>query len=63
MKLTMDIECPGCKRNVKVRVEEMRPGGRKRCACGSVLKFEGDDGRKAQRALDDFEKSLKKLSF
>lgn len=55
---------PICKptlfRNLKV--EEMVPNKSKNCNwCKAEIKFTGVDGRKAQKSLDDFEKSLKKL--
>lgn len=62
MKLEADIKCPKCSRTLKIKVAEMHPGRKKKCLCGAVIEFSGDDGRKAQRALDDLEKSFKRLS-
>jgi transcription elongation factor Elf1 len=57
-----DFECPNCKRKIKIKIKEMVPGRTKNCpSCGLVIRFSGDDGRRAQRALDDFEKNLKRL--
>jgi len=62
MKLEADIECPGCKRKIKVKVVDMRPGRTKNCPrCRAEISFTGDDGRKAQKAIDDLEKSLKNM--
>lgn len=62
MKLETEIECPNCKRKIKIKVEEIVPNKSKNCNwCKAEIKFTGDDGRKAQKSLDDFEKSLKKL--
>lgn len=62
MNLEADIECSECKRKVKIPVKDMVPGRSKRCpGCNTEFKFNGDDGRKAQKALDDFEKSVKDL--
>ncbi len=62
MKLEVDVECPSCKRKMKVKVQDMRPGKKKNCpSCRAEISFTGDDGRKAQKAIDDFEKSLKKM--
>ena len=62
MDLEADINCPGCKRKIKIKVKEMVPGRKKTCSfCRSEIQFSGDDGRKAQKAVDDFEKSLKNL--
>jgi hypothetical protein len=61
MDLEHDFKCPNCGRTVKIKVREMYPGNSKRCVCGYEIQFSGDDGRKAQRALDDLERSLKRL--
>jgi len=62
LKLEADITCPSCKRKFKQRIEDMRPGNGRPCpGCGVDIRFEGDDGHRAQRALDDLQKSLKKL--
>jgi hypothetical protein len=62
MKLEADIQCPKCRRTLKIKVAEMHPGQQKKCSCGAVIEFTGDDGREAQRALDDLTKSFKRLS-
>jgi hydrogenase maturation factor HypF (carbamoyltransferase family) len=63
-KLEIEIACPECNREFKQRVEDMRPGKSRKCpGCGVEIKFTGDDGRKAQKALDDLNKSLGKLGF
>lgn len=62
MKLETEIECPNCKRKIKIKVEEMVPNKSKVCTwCKSTINFTGDDGRKVQKSLDDLEKSLKKM--
>ena len=62
MKLEVNVECPNCKRKMKVKVEDMHPGRKKSCpSCSAEINFTGDDGRKAQKAIDDFEKSFKNL--
>ena len=61
-KLAVDVECASCHRKIPMRVEEMVPGRSRRCpSCGVTLKFTGDDGRKAQKALDDLERTLRNL--
>lgn len=61
-KLEGTIQCPNCKRGIKIRVEEMVPGRSKKCPnCQTSIKFTGDDGRKAQEALDDLERTIKKM--
>jgi len=63
MKLEMKVTCPNCHRKFTQRVEEMRPGRSGKCpGCGMTFKFKGDDGAKTQRSLDDFGRSMKRLS-
>lgn len=62
MKLETEIECPNCKRQIKVKLEEMVPGKSKSCNwCKTEIKFTGDNGNEIQKSFDDFQKSLKKL--
>lgn len=62
MKLEIDLDCPACHRKMKVAADEVRPGNSRRCSgCGETIRFQGDDLGKAQRALDDLERSLKNL--
>ena len=62
-ELRTDIRCPNCGYKVRIRVREMVPGTSKRCPhCATPFQFGGDDGRQVQRALDDFERELKRLS-
>lgn len=61
MKLEVDISCPKCSHTMKIPVGFMRKGNSKKCPrCSSTIEFEGD-GHKAQKAMDDFEKSLNKM--
>ena len=63
MKLEFDVTCPHCKRKFKQRVEDMAPGRSRQCPhCGITVNFTGDDGRKAQQAVDKLEGQIKKLS-
>ena len=60
--LTANIQCPNCHRSMQVKVKEMVPGRHKNCPyCRTVITFSGDDGRKMQRELDKFQRTLKKL--
>lgn len=64
MKLEFDFECPNCKRKMVQKVEAMKSGSSTHCpGCGAEIKYSGDDGRKAQKALDDFTESRKSLSI
>ena len=61
-KLQAEITCPTCSRKVAIRVEQMAPGRSQTCpSCGTVFKFTGDDGGRAQKALDDLERTLRNL--
>lgn len=63
MKLQVDIICPRCSRRIRQAVGDMRPGRSRDCpGCDTRFQFTGDDGRKTQRALDDLERSVKRLS-
>lgn len=62
-ELRTDVRCPNCGHRVRIKVREMVPGTSKRCPhCSTSFEFRGDDGRQAQRALDDLERTLKQLS-
>jgi PHP family Zn ribbon phosphoesterase len=62
MQLEADVTCPGCNRNFKLKVKEMVPGRSKKCPkCGASIHFKGDDGRKAQKAMDDLMRTLKRM--
>lgn len=62
MELDTEIECPNCNQKINIKVKEMVPGRKKVCPhCHSEIKFSGDDGREAQKALDDLEKTIKNL--
>jgi hypothetical protein len=61
MDLEFDFECPNCGRTMKIKAKEMYPGNTKTCICGYEIQFDGDDGRKAQRAWDDFERTIKRF--
>jgi ssDNA-binding Zn-finger/Zn-ribbon topoisomerase 1 len=64
MDLEFDVTCPKCKRQSKLKVKQMVPGASSSCPyCHTVFRFTGDDGRKAQKALDDFEKTIKNISI
>jgi hypothetical protein len=61
--LYADMECPNCGRTVRIKIKDMVPGRSKDCPhCEAVFEFSGEDGRQAQRALDDFESQLERLS-
>lgn len=62
MQLEVEVECPKCKRQMKMKVNEMVPGRSTFCNwCKAEISFTGDDGRNVQKSIDDFEKSLKKM--
>ncbi len=58
-KLEVDVPCPDCKRPIRKRVEEMRPGMSMRCPyCRAYIRFMGDDGGKVQRWMDDLARNV-----
>ena len=59
MKLEAPVICPKCNKSHKVKFDNMRPGKSILCSCGATIKFEGDDMRKAQKAFDQLDKTLK----
>lgn len=60
MKLELDIECQECKR--KMKVEDMYPGKVKICQwCKTKINFAGNDCRGIQKAIDDTEKSFRRI--
>ena len=62
-EMRVDVRCPCCGHRASNRVREMVPGRSKRCPhCSTMFEFSGDDGRQTQRALDDLERTLKRLS-
>jgi len=61
-KIEADIPCSKCGRNFRQRIEDMIPGRTRSCPfCSVEIRFTGDDGRKAQRALDDLERTVRRL--
>ena len=60
-KLEIEIKCPSCNRKFKQRLDQMGNGRRKRCICGGEIKFVGNGGPSAQRALDKFQRDLKRM--
>ena len=60
--LEAEITCPKCQRKLKIKVKEMIPGQTRNCpSCNTVIRFSGDDGRKIQRALDDLQRTLRRI--
>ena len=60
-KLEIEIRCPNCNRKFRHRLDQMRSGRSKRCLCGCEIRFKGNGGPNAQRALDKFERNLKRI--
>jgi len=62
-KLQLELECPNCHRRFKQKVEDMHPSRSRRCPyCNTTIRFTGDDGRRVQIAVDDLERTLKRMS-
>jgi len=62
MRLQVDLLCPNCGRRYQEELASMRPGRTYGCAgCGCLIRYSGDDGRTAQQALDNLERTLRDL--
>lgn len=62
MKLTIPVTCPNCNRQFTQQLDQMRGGTVRRCTgCGTEFRFSGDGGPRAQKTLDDFTASLKRM--
>ncbi|NVJ15183.1 hypothetical protein [Myxococcus sp. AM010] len=62
LDLTLPIECPSCGRKREIKARDAAPGTTVTCkGCGASIRLEGDDMRKAQKALDDLAKAFKRL--
>lgn len=62
MDLDFDLECPNCKKKIKIKVKEMSPGKKRNCPnCKSEILFSGSDGSKIQKEIDNLEKTMKNL--
>lgn len=62
MKLEMDLKCPSCGRVMKVALGEMREGRSLACpGCSGKIQIKGDGFTGAQKAVDNFERELKKM--
>lgn len=60
--MTINMKCPNCGARYSEQLGRMNSGNQHKCTrCNVVIKYDGDGGRKAQRALDNFSKSLTKM--
>ena len=60
-ELEFKTRCPNCGHQFHIKVKEMVPGRTKNCPhCQPEITFTGDDGRRAQKAFDELQKTLKK---
>lgn len=63
MELEIDIECPQCKHKFKQKLRDVKPGASHKCtSCGANITFTGDDLSKAQKELDNLERTIKNIS-
>ena len=64
MQLEGEIPCPHCGRKFKQRIAEMREGRSRHCPhCRVEIRFTGNGGPEAQKAIDNLTKSLSKLKI
>lgn len=52
VEMKLPVECPGCHRKFDIKLRDAAPGTVIPCGCGASIKLTGDDGRKAQAAMD-----------
>lgn len=58
----VQVPCPKCGAKTEVRLEDIHEGSSFTCrSCGERVGFTGDDGRKARKALDELEATLRQL--
>lgn len=55
------IKCQNCNKIHKIAFDKMRPGNSMKCSCGAIMKFEGDDMSRAQKSVNKFMDTIKKL--
>jgi hypothetical protein len=59
---TAKLPCPACKVGFDFRLEDIQPGAKTTCpSCQANITFSGDDGRRAQEALSNFERTLEQV--
>ena len=63
MDLDIDFKCPECGSLVKATVAEVARQATKRCRKGHPIRLvdQGGGARKAQRAMDDLDRALKRF--
>ena len=62
MRLSGEFPCPRCKKTFHQFIDEMIPGNERKCPnCQETIRFSGDDGRRAQDAVDGLVKRLREL--
>ena len=64
MQLEGDIPCPHCDKKFKQRVADMRDGRSRRCPhCGVEIRFTGNGGPEAQKAIDELTRKLNSMKL
>ncbi len=61
MDIDIDLDCPGCGGKLKVTAAQVSRGATVRCPRGHSIKLKDEGGgmRRAQRALDDLDKTIR----
>lgn len=61
--MDFDIECPECGAKVKVTLQDVAKERTVRCVRGHsiAIKDDGGGGRRAQKAMDDLDRALKRF--
>ena len=60
--MEVTVQCPKCAKTLKKSLRDLRDKSEFSCTCGQSISVKGRGFTDAQNALDDFKKSVSKLS-
>ena len=61
--IEVQFPCPFCGREIKTKLRQLSSGHSARCPnCGTLIQFDGDGGRRAQGAIDDLNRQIRRLN-
>jgi hypothetical protein len=59
--MEIPIACPKCNHTTRIKARDATPGTEIKCPCGTVFQLTTDDLHKAQRALDDLQRTARRF--